>query len=198
MPLIYKTPHQKIFTEKKDLNLFLLKIIDLLVYKHILLPEILDLPSDEAGLDKFIKVWTQTEALENINKILFPPQVNDLKSLAFVKLQTSEEGISLLNYFNVRISLGFKVNDLTNIFTQLTLEPTLSNPFSKSAPTASETPTNEFLFCYLNLWPHGSTWRLTISKGDSDYYQYNILAQDLISDHFQNGIYTPKPDYKED
>jgi len=198
MALIHKTPHQKIFTEKEDLNLLLLKIIELLTYKRIPLPGILDLPSDEEGAERFIKVWTQIDALENISKYTYPSQFNDITSLGFIKLQTSEEGKDLLNYFNIRITLGFNVSQLTNIFEKLSIKPSIDNPFLKGGPpSGSEIPTNQFLFCYVNLWPYGLTWRLTISKGDSDYPKYNILAQDLISDYFQFGIYTPKPDYIE-
>jgi len=203
MPVNYKTPHQKIFTEKKDLNLFLLKVVSFLTYKKIPLPDILDLPSNEPGLPRFIKVWTQPDAIDDINKALYPPQLNDLKALGFIRLQTSEEGKSLLNYFNIRISLGFKVDDLTNLFIKLASRP-IADPerpnqefFLKTVPNSSETPTREFLFCYLNIWPYVETWKLTISKGDSDYIKYNVLAQDLISDYFQSGIYIPKPDYNE-
>ncbi len=200
MPLIYKTPHQKIFVKKEDLNLLLLKILNLLIYKKINLPNILDLPSSEENLPRFIKTWTQPDAIQNIKNLSFTrtSEINNLESLGSIRLQTPEDGKSLMNYFNIRISIGFKVSDLTNIFEKLTIKPTIANPFLKGAvPSANEIPTNEFLFCYINMWPYAQTWKLTISKGDSNYHKYNILAQDLVSDYFQSEIYTPKPDYIE-
>ena len=113
----------------------------------------------------------------------------DLKGLIGIKFQNSDIGLSLMNLFNLRFLIGFKIQDLFELFKIMEFNEKISSTPNK--------PNYIFLFTNIDLWPYQKTWRLTISRGNIDSIEYNILAQDLISDYFQNtgSIFVPKIDY---
>lgn len=183
----YNTPYQKIFTNKDELNSFLLKVLELYSIKKI------NLPFNLRG-NSYINLVKKEDALNVLSEL--SDEYHEVKSLDSIKFQTETTGKFLLNFFNLRISIGFEVKDLTLMFqTMFSNNPKLIGGIP-SEPTGSNN--RRFIFCYLNLWPFQKTWRMAISKGNINSAPYNILAQDLISDFFQTSTSTfiPKIDHR--
>ncbi len=174
---IYKTPYQKIFTDRQDLNLFLLKLIRLLSNKKINVAK-KDVPG---GYENYIRVYTREEALDILSD---DEEKKALLSVPSIKLQTTQTAEFLKNYFNVRILLGFDTRSS-------------SEPKTIARDLFSGSNSNYiFLFCYLQIFRYKSTWRTVISKGnygnslnENDELKYNIIAQDILGDYFQKGLY---------
>lgn len=188
-PGVYKTPYQKIFTDQKDLNLFLLKLVKLMSNKKINIAK-KDIPIDNS-YKKYIRVYTKEDALRDpvfINPIEgsnIEKEKIILESTPSVKLQTTKTADFLKNYFNIRILLGFDTR-------------ANSQPITIARDLFSGSDTSKiFIFCYLQIFRYKSTWRTVITRGnygnsiadENNQFKYNIIAQDILADYFQTGLY---------
>jgi len=197
--MIIKTPYQKIFTKDSDLSLFMIDIINLATAKKINFLY----PGYKKSEALSVSVYTVKDALAALRdssgnpisdgtRTITPPntykddyismEANALDHLESFGFQTEGNAKQLLSFFNLRIALGFdrgeaihdpKYNTTAYIFGGL-----------------HDYDQNRFIFCYLNIWPYERTWRMSISKGNVDEEQNNILAQNLISGYFQTELVT--------
>lgn len=178
-PRIGKTPYQKIFTNKQDLNLFLLKLIELLVKKKITVSKT-DIP---IGYENYIRVYTREDALADTG--ISAQEQTELENLPSIKFQTNQTAEFLKNYFNIRLLLGF---DTRSSSTPVTIARDLFYGSDAS---------KVFIFCYLQIFKYESTWRTVITKGNwndspgstTGEFKYNVIAQDILGDYFQRGLY---------
>ena len=184
---IYKTPYQKIFTDRQDLNLFLLKLGELLTNKKINVSK-RDVP--DSTYENYIRVYTKEDALADSSLTNPVSDSNEdkeriaLENTTSIRFQTSESAEFLKNYFNIRILLGFD-----------TRSDSLPKTIARDLFSGSDS-SKIFIFCYLQIFRYQSTWRTVITRGNfsdnlssNSQLKYNIIAQDILGDYFQNGLY---------
>ncbi|MFW5794308.1 MAG: hypothetical protein ACOCV1_02385 [Bacillota bacterium] len=179
MTIISRNPAQKAFLDRQDLSDFFLDLLYLSTYKKINLYETINDKS-------YIDVYDKSDVLGELSSD--STEYAEIDSLDSIKLQLSSDSNFFKNYFNFRISIGFKGLDLYYVWCHTYSENI--NFFSDSS--------REYFFLYLHVFPYQKTWRLDISNGNVSNNldpKYHILAQDIILDYFQNKMFIKKKDY---
>lgn len=155
-------PIQKIYLDQVNLSKFLIDLVSLYTLSRI--PISSKLPM--AKKTKYIRVITGTSKLTGAIRT----QYGNLKDL---QVWSPNDAGALKTNSILKVLFGFRRLDPTGWFSQL--------PTSQS-----------YLYTYLNLWKGSEFWTINVDKGSGEYGLLNTLAQDLLMEYFQSGLYVKK------